>query len=422
MTIKWIAKGMLVLCCSIFSLPAFPQTEKSWSASPRLTESLSVKQQEFNYAENRVPAYTLPDALMTLDGKIVTTVRLWNEVRRPEILELFRENIYGRHPSTPYAQEFKIINTNREALNGSATLKQIAISLTAESKSLVINFALFTPNNGSKPVPVFLLINLAKHSYKKDVADLTREVKSEFWPVEEVIERGYGIAVFNTEEIDPDYHDHFRNGIQGILDRGKRNAGSWGSIAAWAWGTSRCMDYLVTDNDVNAEKVAVVGHSVGGKTALWAGAEDTRFALVISNQSGCGGAALSRRRYGETIARINRVFPHWFCTNHLNYSEQEDALPVDMHMLIALIAPRAVYVSSADEDLWADPRGEYLSLYHGVPVYQLFVEETNFPETMPPLNKQFAGGKMAYHIVEGPHDMTLKDWNHYMDFADVVFK
>jgi len=417
-----IKKIALFFCCSFYSLGASSQDKKPWTAPPQLLENLSKKQPDFNYFEEKVPSYILPDVLVASNGRKVTTARLWNEVRRPEILELFRENIYGRPPSAPFLQDFKIMNVDKGALNGNATLKQIAISLTAENKSLVINFALFTPNKSSTPAPVFVLINLAKHSYKNDVADLTRQVKSEFWPVEEVIARGYGTAVYNTEEVDPDYHDHFRNGIQSILDKGKRDAGSWGSIAAWAWGASRCMDYLVTDKDVNPEKVAVVGHSAGGKTALWAGAEDVRFALVISNQSGCGGAALSRRRYGETIARINRVFPHWFCTNHLKYSDNEDALPVDKHMLIALIAPRAVYVSSADEDLWADPRGEYLSLYHATPVYQLFMKKTDFPVTMPPLNTQFVSGEMAYHIVEGPHNMTLKDWNHYMDFANMVFK
>lgn len=422
MRAKYLSIGLPVLSCIIFGLVAFPQDEKPWSAPPQILECLSKKQPECNYLEEKIPLYTLPDVLMTSNGKKITTLKFWNEVRRPEILELFRENVYGRVPSTFYMQDFKIMNVDREALNGNATLKQVTITLTAENRSLVVNFALFTPNKFSKPVPVFLLINMVKHSFKKDVDDLSRQVKSEFWPVEEVITRGYGIAVFNTEEIDPDHHDYFRNGIHGILDRGKRDTGSWGSIAAWAWGASRCMDYLLTDKDVNPERVAVVGHSVGGKTALWAGAEDQRFALVISNQSGCGGAAVFRRRYGETITRINRVFPHWFCTNFLDYSGNENALPIDMHMLIALIAPRAVYVSSADEDLWADPRGEYLSLYHAVPVYQLFATEKELPEEMPSLNKQVASGKMAYHIVEGPHDMTLKDWFRYMDFADMIFK
>jgi pimeloyl-ACP methyl ester carboxylesterase len=274
------------------------------------------------------------------------------------------------------------------------------------------------PNNFAKPVPAYLLID----NRGPQNTDPTRVLKSEFWPAEEVIARGYAIAVFSNADVDPDNFDDFKNGIHGLLDRGERKPDAWGTIAAWAWGASRCLDYFETDKDIDAGKVAVVGHSRGGKTALWAAAEDQRFAMAASNESGCGGAALARRRYGETVARINSAFPHWFCKNYIKWGNNEDSMPVDMHMLIALIAPRAVYITSASEDLWGDPRGSYLSLYNSLPVFRLYEKNTVLPEQMPPLNRQVTSGKVAYHIRDGVHNLLLKDWNWFMDFGDRVLK
>jgi pimeloyl-ACP methyl ester carboxylesterase len=394
------------------------QTVEGWKASKETVERLSKNSSEFNYYEEKVPGYTLPDLLTSLDGKKVTTPQAWTKMRRGEILELFRANVFGRVPKTPYQQTFKVINSDKNALNGAATLKQVDITISAEGKQLVIHLILFTPNKEKKPVPAFLLIDNRGPAN----TDPTRKQKSEFWPVEEAIARGYGMAVFSNSDVDPDNFDDFKNGIHGLLDKNPRPDDAWGTIAAWAWGASRCMDYLVTDKDIAAEKVAVVGHSRGGKTALWAGAEDTRFAMVVSNESGCGGAALARRRFGETVGRINTAFPHWFCSNYKKYSDNEDALPVDMHMLLALTAPRALYVDCASEDLWGDPRGSYLALYNAVPVYKLLTINSDIPEPMPPLNKQVISGKVAFHIRDGVHNMLLKDWNWFMDFADVALR
>jgi hypothetical protein len=394
------------------------QTLESWKASPEVVEKLSRSRPEINYYEEKVPSYSLPDALADASGNKITSAREWKNMRRQEVLELFRVNVYGRVPATPYTKSFKVVNEDKNAMNGDATLKEVEITISSEGKSLVIHLTLFVPNKAKKPAPAFLLIN------NRDPAntDPTRKNKSEFWPAEEAIARGYAIAAFYNADVDPDNYDEFRNGIHGILDRGIRQPDAWGTIAAWAWGASRCMDYFETDKDINRKKVAVLGHSRGGKTALWAGAEDQRFALVISNESGCGGASLARRRFGETVARINSSFPHWFCTNYKKYGNNEDAMPVDMHMLMSLIAPRALYVASAEEDLWADPRGSYLSLYHSVPVFQLLKAKTSLPEIMPPLNKPVIGGKVAYHIRNGAHNLLVKDWNWFMDFADTVLK
>jgi hypothetical protein len=182
------------------------------------------------------------------------------------------------------------------------------------------------------------------------------------------------------------------------------------------------MDYLVTDKDVEHDKIVIVGHSRWGKTALWAGVEDTRFAMVISNESGAGGAALSRRRFGETVGRLNSGFPHWFCSNYNKYSNNEDSLPVDMHMLLALIAPRALYVACADEDLWGDPHGSYISLYNAVPAFKMLGKKSDIPEVMPFLNKQIISGQVGFHIRDGSHNLLLRDWDCFMDFADIVLK
>lgn len=419
----YMKKSSIVLFCLSFilivsSFKVNAQQEEGWSASRQTVERLSKGQLDFNYDEKKVPAYTLPDALTTLDGRKVTTAQLWTKVRRNEILELFRENVYGRVPNTPYFKSFKVVNEDRNIMGGAATLKQVEITIGAEKGSLVIHLTLFVPNNLPKPVPVYLLID----NRGPGNTDPSRKTISEFWPAEEVIARGYAIAVYNNADVDPDNFDDFKNGIHGLLDKGERRADSWGTLAAWAWGASRCMDYFETDKDINKKKVAVLGHSRGGKAALWAGAEDQRFAMVISNESGCGGAALARRHFGETVARINTAFPHWFCSNYKKWANNENAMPVDMHMLLALIAPRALYVDCASEDLWGDPKGSYIALYNAVPVFQLFNYDTKIPETMPPLNKQVIGGKVGFHIRDGVHNLLLKDWNWFMDMGDTFLK
>jgi hypothetical protein len=218
-------------------------------------------------------------------------------------------------------------------------------------------------------------------------------------------------------DIDPDYHDDFKNGIHGMMDE-KRDSASWASISAWAWGLSRAMDYFEKDADIDQQKVAVMGHSRLGKTSLWAGARDERFALVVSNNSGCGGAALSIRAHGETVSRINHSFPHWFAAKFSDYNDQETELPLDQHMLMALMAPRPLYVASAQEDDWADPRGEFLSLYHGSAAYAFYGEEPLSDLSMPELNQPVKAGRVAYHIRTGKHDVTRYDWEQYLDFAD----
>ena len=394
----------VVMLCLGATLPAAePQAKKFFKADPP-----------------DMPAYTVPDLLTAADGRKIATADDWQKIRREEVLELFRKYVYGRVPATPYQKSFQVVHEDPMAMGGAATLKQVDVTITANGQSLVIHLVLFVPNKTPKPVPAFLLIC----NRGLENIDPTRKTKSEFWPAEEVIARGYAIAAFYNADVDPDKHDGFQNGIHGMLDKGNRAPDAWGTIAAWAWGASRCMDYLETDKDIARDKVAVIGHSRGGKTALWAGAQDERFAIVCSNDSGCGGAALSRRKLvgKETVARINKGFPHWFNETFKTYADREDSLPVDQHMLVALMAPRAVCVASAEQDLWADPRGEFTSARLARPVYQLFGKDgLGEAAEMPAINGAIHGDGVHYHIREGKHNLTLVDWNSYLDFADKVF-
>lgn len=370
-------------------------------------------------ADPEMPAYTLPEVLRMRDGTPVASAEQWQSARRSEVLELFRTNVYGRVPATSYGQSFHVVHEDAKALGGAATLRQVDVRIARGEKSLTIRVNLFVPNQTAKPVPAFLLIC----NRGAENIDPTREVKSEFWPVEEGIARGYAMAAFLNADVDPDRHDGFQNGIHAILDEGQRPPDAWGTIAAWAWGASRVLDYLQTVSQIDPKQVAVIGHSRGGKTALWAAAEDERFAMAVSNDSGCGGASLSRRRFTgrEQVAKIVTAFPHWFCSNFTAFAGREDELPIDQHELIALLAPRAVAVGSASEDRWADPRGEFLSIVQAAPVYNLLGHKSLGTAEMIGIGAALHGDQAHYHLRAGKHNLTLEDWRHYWDFADRVF-
>jgi hypothetical protein len=388
-------------------------------------------QQEANYDEALVPDYTLPALLTANDQSVINTAALWQQKRRPEIRELFAWEMFGRIPEAEVAVAFKVYDQDTQALEGAATRKQVTILVTNRKDSLTLDLLLYLPNGGKKEVPVFLGLNfLGNHTLDPDThitvrnPDKARGDRVNRWPIKDILTAGYGIASIWYEDIDPDFDDGFQNGIHPLFyQSGQQRPADdeWGSIAAWAWGLSRAMDYLQQDEDVDDARIIVLGHSRLGKTALWAGALDERFALVISNNSGCGGAALSRRQYGETVARINRVFPHWFCTNYKKYNNNEAQMPFDQHMLIALIAPRPVYVASALDDQWADPRGEFLSAKHAAEVYRLFGEQPEIGD-MPAVDQPAVYGKIGYHIRSGKHDVTAYDWRQFIKFADQQLK
>ncbi len=390
--------------------------------------------------------YNLPKSLVSNSGKEIKNSDEWKNIRRPEILELFNKYVYGKIPDSKLEINFSVTKIFPNALEGKAIQKEVIATFTNGDDTLKMNILIFLPKNNDKPVPLFVGMNFyGNHTIHPDTnisissnyvrnnsnlfisnnraTKLSRGVRANRWPIERILERGYGIATIYYGDIDPDFDDGFQNGIHKLFNNSDKpkQLDEWGSISAWAYGLSKAMDYFATDNKIDESKVAVIGHSRLGKTALWAGATDQRFAITISNNSGCGGAALSRRMHGETVKKINTNFPHWFCKNFHLYNDRENELPIDQHMLVSLIAPRPVYVASAANDQWADPKGEYLSLFYSGEVYNLFGLESFKSGSMPEINQAKIVGNMGYHIRTGNHGLTKFDWEKYMDFSDIHF-
>ncbi len=401
-----------------------------------------------NYDEYKVAPYTLPDPLVMADGTRVGDAKTWTRKRRPEILRLFETEVYGRSPGRPRGLKFEVTSRDPVALGGKATRKDIRVWLTGKKDGPCMDILLYLPNGVKGRVPAFLGLNFnGNHAVSSDpgirlsdrwmrpdreggvvnnhATEASRGSEASRWAVGTILARGYALATVYYGDLEPDWPEGWKSGVRAALSPAGAQTvfkpDEWGAISAWAWGLSRALDYLEKDKAIDARRVAVLGHSRLGKTALWAGATDQRFAIVISNDSGEGGAALAKRNYGETTAHLNRSFPHWFCGNFKRYSGHPELLPVDQHELIALMAPRRVYVASAEEDRWADPRGEFLAAREAGPVYRLFGETGLGVEEMPPVNHP-VGDYVGYHIRTGKHDVTDYDWACYLDFADRHFK
>lgn len=397
-----------------------------------------------NTSEEKVPSYTLPDPLLGSDGKKITTAAAWNQRQRPLIFHLFEENVYGRFPQKKLPLHFKLREKNLHALNNLAVRKQVRIYLLPSDSSIYMDLLVYLPANAKGPVPVFTGYNFsgnhtvmpdtgillsqswlpskAKGAVNNRATDSARGTDTSQWQLREILSHGYGIAVAYYGDIEPDHPDGWKTGIRTTLATALQiKPEEWSAIGAWAWGLACVMNYLETDKDIDAKRVALIGHSRLGKAALWAGAADKRFAIVVSNESGEGGAALSKRWYGETVAIINQKFPHWFAASYKKYNDNTAALPVDQHMLLALMAPRPLYVASAEGDQWSDPKGEFLSAQYVGAVYALFgkkgLGEGNMPGLQQPL-----GETVRYHIRAGRHDVTLYDWQQYLHFADGYWK
>ena len=395
--------------------------------------------------EANVPEYNIPNVLNRFKGGKVKSATEWFNKQRPTILKKFTEEVYGKVPGRLELIDIKVWEASDNAMNGLAIRKQLSLFFKKTDRNLEINVLMYLPKL-QKTAPVFLGYNFSgNHTVSSDpnirlteswvsdnpsvgiinnrVTEQSRGCDSNSWPVENIIKAGYGLVTVYYGDIDPDKND-FSDGIEPFFYQPNQTHpkfDEWGSIAAWSWGLSRVMDYLEKDEQVDSKKVAVLGHSRLGKTALWAGATDQRFAMVISNESGCGGAALSKRIFGETVQNINANFPHWFCGNFKKYNDNEADLPVDQHMLLALIAPRPLYVASAEGDKWSDPRGEFLSAKYASAVYELLGTEGLPVKEMPEVNHPVMG-TIGYHIRIGKHDLTPYDWTQYIRFADKYFK
>jgi hypothetical protein len=417
-----------------------------------------------NYDESKVGSLPLPDPLIALDGTPIKTVKQWQKQRRGEVLKLFETHVYGRMPESREIH-FEQISEDKRALGGKATRKEVRVSLLPPRREMsvltpVMDLLIFIPNDSKKPVPAFVGLNFAgNHAVHSDpgislaqcwlrdtrdgsvtnnrATEAGRGKEASRWQVEKIIERGYALVTACYCDLEPDHPEGYKDGLRSVLRPKKPKnftpgpavngapadaaPDEWGAIGAYAYGLSRAMDYIERDKPLDEKRVAVMGHSRLGKSALWAGARDERFAIVISNNSGEGGASLSKRNFGETVERINTSFPHWFCSNFKKYNANEKDLPVDQHMLIALMAPRPVYIASAKEDLWADPKGEFLAGKLAEPVYKLFGLEGLGVSEMPPVD-QPAGKTIGYHIRTGKHDVTAYDWEQYLNFTDRHFK
>lgn len=444
---------------------SFTALSLGWlAAGPR---SLAAQEWTPNYDESKVPPYQLPPLLQMASGRRVRTITDW-QARSLELLELFSSHVYGRTPvqmPRPKATSIVLLDESSTpqwpaqpelpasprfhvtvheaavpALDGLARRTQLALSWPEHPDVRPIEVLLYQPAASGPAVPVFVGLNFyGNHAVHRDpgirlssrwmrsneqtfirdhrATERSRGTTASRWPIETILEAGCAVMTVYYGDLAPDDPAQVADGVAPLFAKAVEPipiAERWGALGMWAWGLSQMRTLVDALPELDSLRVAVLGHSRLGKAALWAGAQDGRFALVISNNSGCGGAALSRRAYGETVGRITRAFPHWFCSRFASYAEREGDLPVDQHQLLALMAPRHLYVASAVEDRWADPRGEFLSAAAVTPVYGLWNRKALGTDTMPPIDTPI-GDAVRYHVRTGGHDVTMYDWRQYLE-------
>ena len=436
----------LALLCSITILQAQPANTPpppQNNPNPEVVAGIPV-----NYDESKVGSYTLPDALTLQNGQPVRDAKTWWTKRRPELVTLFETQQYGRAPGRPAGENFEVFDKGTPALDGKAIRKQVRIYLNAQKTGPSIQLLIYLPANAKKPVPILFSINFSavqnatddpgiKEETTWDPKTGTRTTPTDFGrrigriDVPALIAAGFGVATYYYGDIDPDMPNGFQNGIRaqylkpGQKDQSDRSPEDWGTIAAWAWGMSRVQDYFETDHDIDSKRVAIHGVSRLGKTVMWAGAHDQRFAAVIASCSGEGGAALSHRDYGETVAHLTAPdrFPYQFAPNYAKYSGFPDKAPFDANLLIALVAPRPLLLQTGDTDKWSDPKGEFLAAVAAGPVYRLLgqqdlgpgITSDKWPSAKQPTPPNLDHG-LNYYMHDGGHGMVPTDWAIYIDF------
>lgn len=429
---KMMIPGLIIALSLLSVCPAFSQTK-----APRDT----VAGIPVNYDESKVGTYTLPDPLVFPDGSRVKDTSQWYRKRRPQILARFKEDQYGYAPAAPSPLKFDVFDKGSPAFSGKVIRKQVTIYLTADQNGPKMDLLLYLPAHRRHPVAVLLRIGFFPNSSSVNDPGVRR---GEMWnrkgqkvpapakipfgtfDVQRLTSDGFGVAMVYYGDIEPDFAGGIPYGVEGAyLKPGQSQPGpdQWGAIAAWAWGLSRAMDYLQTDKDVDPERVALLGVSRLGKTVLWAAASDPRFALVIASCSGEGGAALSRRNYGETIAHLTAPsrYPYQFCANYQHFARHVDQLPVDGNMLLSLIAPRPVLLQTGDQDLWSDPKGEFLAAAAASRVYE-FLGSAGLPASRwPPAGKPYLS-TIGYYMHHGGHGIRPPDWNVFIAFLKKYLK
>jgi len=383
---------------------------------------------DVNYDEGKVTGYELPSLLVTAEGKTVTTQEEWRNIRRPQVLALFSNFLYGSvpQPQHPIKTTVEVVKTDPEFMKGKATRKDVRIRFDNDRGRAEMLVLLFVPNKAEKPVPALMVHtfdNTRSPNFRENPDDAGKLGNG--WPLGELLDRGYALAAVPQDNLVAHNEVEFNKCIHPLFYHDGQSfpkANEWGVIGAIAWGGMRALDYLETDKDIDARRVAIMGHSKCGKAALWTAAQDERFALAVAAQSGCAGAALWMRNFGETMDKMVTRFPYWLCRNAWNYVGREKDLPVDQHMLLALIAPRPVYVCSGADDKWADPRGEYLGAYYAGEVYRLLGKTALESEKSPHAGKAIIKSDVGYHIREGGHSVEPFDWKCIMDFMDAHLK
>jgi hypothetical protein len=414
--------------------------------------SLGAQQQPFNYDEAKVPAYKLPDPLTLDDGTKVTSAAVWYQKRRPQLLREFGTEMFGLTPSGHVRVKAGKPEIDATALHGAAIREQVTIEVKGRGLVRQLHLLLYLPANAQKPVPVFLGLNFSGNQtvssdtgihltptwahppsawltvstpLRRVIPDASeRGQAASQWQLEKIIAQGYGLATIYDGDIEPDNPLGLAEGIRPLFYRKGQAApdpDQWGTIGAWAWGLSRAADYLRTVKGVDGGRMILFGHSRLGKTGLWAAAQDQQFAMVIANESGKGGAALLKRYFGQTVLDLNRHYPHWFCGNFKNYSDHEAALSVDSNELIALIAPRPLYIGAATEDIGGDPNGQFLAEVAAGPVYALLNKDGLDTAVMPAVEHPVQHD-LGFHIRPGRHGVTAYDWDQYLQFADRFYK
>ena len=392
-----------------------------------------------NYTEAKVGSYSLPDPLKCLDGQIVKDPQTWFNKRRKEIVNLFEQNQFGVIPEDKIEINYDVLEKEGSAFDNTALRSQVTLDLSGNQKEKKIDLLYYIPANATKPVPVLLYISFQANSQLIDDPQIeegfvwNREKqrvpagrKSFFgkFDVRNILESGFGFATVYYGDIEPDFADGYKYGVRSLFkDSSKDKSDSWGSIAVWSWGLSRILDYFKRDNKVNANCVIIMGASRLGKTVLWAGALDERFAAVIPVCSGESGASLSRRNYGETIAHIAAPtrYYYWFAPKYQDYGKDVNSLPVDGHMLISLIAPRPLLLITGDTDKWSDPYGEYLAAKAAEPVYELLGKQGLETKKMPSPGKPVLND-IGFYMHDGGHGLIKEDWNVILDFLKKHFK